>query len=134
VRLLLDEMLSPQVARALRDRGHDVVAIAERQVWMSYSDDEVIELAREERRAVVTANVRDYRPRSAAAAMPGRPGHFGMVFIPGSYRITKHDIGRIVRALEAVLAAHASDADLHNQETWLAHVAPGRIGEKRSRG
>jgi predicted nuclease of predicted toxin-antitoxin system len=41
VRLLLDEMLSPQIARNLRERGHDVMAIKERAEWVSLHDDEV---------------------------------------------------------------------------------------------
>lgn len=124
MRLLLDEMLSPKIARDLRDRGHDVVAILERQAWVSHSDDQVLDLAREERRAVVTNNVRDYRPRAATAALPGRPGHYGMGFIPGAYR-TKADTGRIVEALEAKLAAYPGEGDLRNQETWLTGMSPG---------
>ncbi|HEY2767810.1 MAG TPA: DUF5615 family PIN-like protein [Solirubrobacteraceae bacterium] len=119
MRLLLDEMLSPQIARNLRERGHDVLAIAERAEWLSPGDDEVIELARAQRRAIVTNNLRDYRPRAAAAALPGGPSHYGMVFIPGAYRLRKADIGGIVLALLERLAAHPEENGLHNQETWL---------------
>jgi Domain of unknown function (DUF5615) len=119
VRLLLDEMLSPQIARDLRERGHDVLAIKERAEWVSLCDDDVIELARTERRAIVTNNLRDYRPRAAAAALPGGVGHYGMVFLPSTYRRTKADIGRIVTALDERLASHPDERGLHNQETWL---------------
>ena len=120
MKLLLDEMLAPEIARRLRKRGHDVVAIAEREAWVSYSDDGVIALAREEHRAVVTNNLRDFRPRAAAAALPGGPGHYGLVCIPGTYRRTRADIGRIARALEEKLAAHPGDNGLYNQETWVS--------------
>jgi len=119
VKLLLDEMLAPAVAREPRERGHDVVAIAEREAWVSYSDDEVMALAREEHRTVVTNNLRDFRPRAAAASLPGGPGHYGLVCIPSTYRRKKADTGRIARALEDKLAAHPGDDDLYNQESWL---------------
>ena len=54
MRLLLDEMLSPAIARELRERGHDVLAAADHFGWVALSDAEVMALARTERRAVVT--------------------------------------------------------------------------------
>ena len=51
--------------------------------------------------------------------MPGGPGHFGMIFIPGSYRRTRADTGRIVAALEAKLALYPGERDLANGEAWL---------------
>jgi len=120
VRLLLDEMLAPRIAHALRDRGHDVRAIGERPAWVGLDDDAVLDVARREGRALVTNNLRDFRPRAAEAALPGGAGHPGMVFVPGTYRRTVADVGRIVAALEAVLAAYPTDDGLRNQETWLA--------------
>ena len=78
MRLLLDEMLSPAIARELRGRGHDVLAVADHPGGAALSDPEVMTLARTERRAVVTTNLRDYRPLHADAITPGGPGHFGM--------------------------------------------------------
>jgi hypothetical protein len=112
-------MLSPAIARELRKRGHDVLAIAEQTGWAALSDPEVMALARTERRAIVTNNLRDYRPLHADAIMPAGPGHFGMVFMPGSYRRTKADTGRIISALEARLIEHPGDEDLANGECWL---------------
>ena len=83
MRLLLDEMLSPAIARELRERGHDVLAITEHAGWAALSDPEVLAVARTERRAVVTNNLRDYRPLHADAITPGGPGHFGMVSCRG---------------------------------------------------
>ena len=118
MRLLLDEHLSPDIADALRERGHDVVAIEERSDWLQLTDDQVIQLAHRERRGVVTNNLRDYRPRAAALVASGE-GHWGMVFVPGSYRRSRRDTGRIVMALEAILSARPEDDGLSNQETWL---------------
>jgi len=112
-------MLSPAIARQLRERGHDVVAVADHPGWAAISDPEVMALARSERRAVVTNNLHDYRPLHADAITPGGPGHFGMILMSGSYRRTKADIGRIVSALEAKLAEYPDDKDLANGESWL---------------
>jgi len=119
VKLLLDEMLSPSIARELCSRGRDVRAIKGHAEWESLSDREVMDLARREQRAIVTNNLRDYRLLHLAAITPGGRGHFGMVFMPGSYRRTKHDAGRIVAALEAKLSEHPGGRDLVDGETWL---------------
>jgi predicted nuclease of predicted toxin-antitoxin system len=119
VRLLLDEMLSPAIARELRARGHDVQAVAEHPDRAALPDPEVMTLARAERRAVVTNNVRDFRPLHAEAITPGGPGHFGMIFMSGNDKRTKNDIGRIVAALGTKLAQYPGDEDLANAEDWL---------------
>lgn len=119
MRLLLDEMLSPAIARELRARGHDVQAVAEHPGWGALSDPEVMTMARAERRAIVTNNVRDFRPLHAEAVTPGGSGHFGMLFMPGNYKRAKNDIGRIVADLEAKLARYPGDEDLANAEDWL---------------
>jgi hypothetical protein len=117
--LLLDEMLSPVIAQQLRDRGHDVEAIAGHPVHGALSDRDVLDLARAQGRAVVTNNLVDFRPLHHEAITPGGAGHFGMVFMAGDYRRTRADTGRIVSALEAKLAEHPGDDDLANGETWL---------------
>lgn len=119
MKLLLDEMFSALVATELRARGHDAVAITEREDWQSLSDPEVIALARTEQRAVVTANLRDFRPLHAELVAPGGKGHAGMVFLPGSFRPTRAATGQIVAALEARLAEYPGDDDLANGETWI---------------
>ena len=119
MRLLLDEMLAPVIARELRAQGHDVQAVTENPDRAALSDPEVLALARAERRAVVTNNVRDFRPLHADAVTPGGSGHFGMIFMSGNYRRTKNDIGRIVAELEVKLVQYPGDEDLANAEDWL---------------
>lgn len=119
MRLLLDEMLSPVIARELRARSHDVQAIKEHHEWRAYDDPQVIELARRERRAIVTDNLIDMRPLHYEAIVPGGAGDYGMVFMPISYRRTRSDTGRIVAALEQKLAAHPGESDIANGEDWL---------------
>ncbi len=60
MRLLLDEMFPPAVARALREQGHDVVAVLEVTDLVGASDVELFSWAQQERRAIVTENVADF--------------------------------------------------------------------------
>lgn len=119
VKLLLDEMLSPAIARELSVRGHDVQAVAGHPEWEALPDSEILALARTERRVIVTNNVRDFRPLHVESVMPGGPGHFGMIFMSGNFKRSKNDIGRIIAALEAKMAQYRDDEDLANAEDWL---------------
>lgn len=119
MKLLLDEMLSPAIARELRSRGHDVESIAGHPDREARSDPEVLALARAEHRAVVTNNLRDFRPLHHEAITPGGAGHFGMIFVPSGYRRSRADTGRMVVALEAILAEHPGETDLANGKAWL---------------
>jgi hypothetical protein len=42
-----------------------------------------------------------------------------MIFMPGRYRRTRADTGKIVAVLEAVLSQYPGDSDLANGEAWL---------------
>jgi hypothetical protein len=119
VRLLLDETLSSAIARELRARGHDAAAIAGSPDREALSDPEVLALARAGHRTVVTSNLRDFRPLHHGAITPGGSGHYGMIFIPGSYRRTRADTGKIITALEALLTRHPGEKDLADGEAWL---------------
>ena len=119
MKLLLDEMLSPAIARDLCAQGHDAESVAGHPDREALSDPEVLALARAGRRALVTNNLRDFRPLHHEAISPGGAGHFGMIFMPGSYRRTRADTGKIVAALEAVLSQYPGDSDLANGEAWL---------------
>ena len=66
----------------------------------------------------MTNNLKDFRPLHAEALL-GASGHFGLIFMPGTYRRTHADVGRIVSALEAKLEQSRDDRDLANSETWL---------------
>jgi hypothetical protein len=112
-------MLSPAIARELQVRGHDVESVAGYPEREALPDPEVLALARAERRAIVTNNVRDFRPLHVEAVMPGGSGHYGMIFMSGNYRRTKSDTGRIIAALEANLAQYPGDEALANAEEWL---------------
>ncbi len=118
MKLLLDEMLSPDIAELLEGRGHDVQAIAG-SAHGELSDPEVLDLARSQQRAVVTNNVRDFRPLHVAAVQPGGDGHFGMIFLAGGFRRSKADTGRIADALEEKLRRYPAVDGLADAEDWL---------------
>ena len=75
VRLLLDENLSPWVARQLREDGVDAVHVNERKLTGA-TDAEVLERSYEEDRVLVTSNVEDFellcRAREVHAGEVGR--------------------------------------------------------------
>lgn len=60
--LLLDEMHAPVVAAALRDRGHDVIAVVEQDELRALTDHELFRWAAEHGRRIVTENVKDFAP------------------------------------------------------------------------
>jgi Domain of unknown function (DUF5615) len=112
-------MLSPAIARALRGRGHDVEAVKEHPDWRGLPDPDLVAVARHEQRAIVTTNLRDFRPLHVELVTPGSVGHAGFVFVPTTYRLTRAEIGRMMTALEAKLSEYPGDQDLANGETWL---------------
>lgn len=119
MRLLLDEHFSPEIARQLRTRGHDVVAARERAEVHGLTDADLLALATAESRAVVTENVADFVELHRRSVITRRP-HFGIVFTsPRGFPRTRRAIGRMVRALEALLSAHASSDALADQTWWL---------------
>ena len=77
--LALDEMFSPAIAVALRDLGHDVIAVAERPELRAMTDDAVFAWAAGQGRWLVTENVKDFRPILLQALQAGTP-ILGLVF------------------------------------------------------
>lgn len=81
MRLLLDEHFSPEIARQLRARGHDVDAARERPELHGLTDADLLEVARVERRALLTENVADFMELHRRALVAGT--HAGLVFTSG---------------------------------------------------
>lgn len=105
VKLLLDENLSARVALDLRSEGHDVVHIRERGA-LGRSDQQVLDLAFEEDRVLVTANVADFQKLAGAKEI-----HAGVVLLfEGS--LTRDEQRALLRE---VLIALSARADLVNQ-------------------
>ena len=70
VKLLLDENISPSVARILRDEGIDVCTTGERGL-NGATDAQVFDRAYREDRIVVTANVADFAKLARSSDLHG---------------------------------------------------------------
>src|SRR5215475_11767701 len=73
VQLLLDEMHSATISEALRERGHDVIAIVELPELRALTDEEVFAWAAEQDRRTVTENAKDFRRILLRAEEAGQP-------------------------------------------------------------
>jgi hypothetical protein len=120
VKLLLDEHYSPEIARQLRTRGHDVIAVAARADLVGLSDDELLRRMAQERRAIMTNNVKDFMPL-ANRATQGGDDHYGLLFTSDKSMPRRSDAsGRVVNALDAFLQRHQSADSCRNQVQWLS--------------
>jgi hypothetical protein len=120
VRLLLDEHFSPEIARQLRTRGHDVIAVNERPELIGRPDRVHFASMPEQRRAIVTQDLGDFRPLLAEAMRTGTKT-YGLVCVPARLSLSRQAIGQVVTSLEQLLQQHPGDGDLIDRggETWL---------------
>ena len=116
MKALLDEQLSPQIAVILREEGHDVNAVAERDDLVGYSDRMVLEAAAAEDRAVVTNNVKDFRPLAAEWLAQGRT-HPGLILLPSARTGTRSAVPALAEAIGSILRAHPDG--LRGSERWV---------------
>jgi predicted nuclease of predicted toxin-antitoxin system len=116
VRALLDEQLSPQIAALLRKAAYDVEAVADRDDLVGRSDRIVFEVAGREGRAVVTNNIKDFRPLAAEWLAQGRV-HAGLILLPSTRTRTRQAIVAIADAIETVLSHHPDG--LAGSERWI---------------
>jgi hypothetical protein len=116
---LLDEQHDRAVASKLRERGHDVIAVTERDEPMALSDLELLMAAALERRAIVTENVRDFAVAHRWYFDSGQQ-HYGIIFTERRrYRRSRASPGILIHALTDFLDAHPADDDLCDQVYWL---------------
>ena len=118
MRLLLDEHLSPAIAEKLRARGHDVVTVVE--VGLAGATDErVLAWAVREQRAVVTNNIRDFRPLHADSLRTSSL-HYGIVLITaGKYSLRRDALSPLVSALDRLLVRSPATDALRDVEHFL---------------
>lgn len=99
-------MYPPAVAQELRGRGHDVVSLhdADSPVRTGASDEDVLSAAQTGGRALVTENVRDFRPLEAELIASGAH-HAGLVYTSNRQFPRGHPAtaGQLIRALDALL-------------------------------
>jgi predicted nuclease of predicted toxin-antitoxin system len=120
VKALLDEQLAPHIAVLLREAGHDVVAVAERAELVGCSDRVILEAASTEGRAVVTNNVKDFRPLAAERLARGKM-HAGLILLPSTRTRSRATIGLLAIAIEQVLHDHPNG--LSGSERWIGPLS-----------
>jgi hypothetical protein len=119
LRLLLDEHYSPKIAEMLRDRGHDVVSVKERDDLRGLGDRELWSRASDEGRVLVTENVSDFMPLVHEAATAGEH-HAGIAFTsPRSMPRGTETTGLFVERLEAFLVDRPRDDAPADQVHWV---------------
>ena len=97
MRVLLDHQLSPsRIGRLLVARGHDVRALAGEPELAGLSDEDVLTLAADEGRILVTRDSRDFDALAREWAESGR-AHAGLVLI---WTLENHQHAAILSALE----------------------------------
>lgn len=120
MKALLDEHLSGSLAAELRSRGLDVEAVVERPELVGRSDDEIVDFASTAGRAVVTNNVKDFRPIAAARLADGR-GHGGLILLPAKRSRTRAALISLADGIAAVMRANPDG--IGGSERWVAPVA-----------
>jgi len=121
VKLLLDEMISPRIARELRSRGDfDVQAIkGDRPDLEAVADREIVRRIAAEQRTLVTNDVLDFQLIHNQMLAAGEE-HFGLIFTSDSTMPrNKASIPLWVRALEKVLTEHPGHDALKNRVRHL---------------
>jgi len=119
-RLLLDEMLSGQIAVQLRARGFDVVAVVEDPALVSMADEDLLAHAAGDGRCLVTANISDFASISAEWRAGGR-SHSGLVYLAS--RMFPQDRSFIGAAVGAV--AHLLDSGQGAEAGTQTHLRRG---------
>ena len=127
MKLLLDEHYSPEIPRQLRSRGHDVVAVAERADLVGLGDDELLQRMAQERRSIMTNNVKDFMPLASRAPVAAEH-HYGLLFTSDRSMPRRGDaIGRFVKALDGFLHRHEGEEGYRDQVQWLGPEVTGDL-------
>lgn len=109
MRLLLDANLSPKrIGAVLQRRGHDVLSLASDTALGALDDPQVLELAAEQGRILVTRNSRDFAPLLREWAESGRH-HSGCILI---WTLGHHEFGAILKQVGQLLR------DCPDAEQW----------------
>jgi hypothetical protein len=116
-RLVLDEMFSPAIAAALRELGHDVVAVAEGVDLRSMTDDDLFAWSAAEQRWLLTENVKDFRPIMLRALQAGG-AITGLLFTSSrAFPRSRRNLGPLIRSLHAWLSDDPPAPPI--KEDWL---------------
>src|SRR5262249_25985692 len=116
VRLFTDEMIDPDLARALRQRGYDAESCQEAgRGNQQIPDDQQLAYATQQQRAILTFNVGDFYRIDADWQAAGHD-HYGILV---TTEIT--DLGSLLRSVQQHLD-HCTPAQQYNTILWLGSV------------
>lgn len=114
MRLLLDAHVSgPSVGGPLNEKGHDVRALDQEPELEGLEDEDVLALATEDGRILVTHNVADF-PEILREWGSGGRSHAGVILV---YGIEHREFGLILRGIERWFELRPRQAD------WLDFAA-----------
>lgn len=118
MKLLLDEHYSPRIAAELRERGHDVQSVKERDDLRGATDRQLWERAAAEGRAIVTENVADFMTLAREASAAG-DSFAGLVFTSSrSLPRSRATIGVYVELLDELVRSAPPPGEVR----WLTPV------------
>jgi predicted nuclease of predicted toxin-antitoxin system len=117
VKVLLDAHLSHQIAQLLVERGHDAQAVTSRTDLADNTPDaQLMQIAHAEGRAMVTNNIKDFRPIAAHRITSGQ-GHAGLILVSSTTRRTKAANRPLADAIEELMLTHPQG--LADSERWI---------------
>ena len=103
----------------MRERGHDVIAVAHDPAMRGLSDPALFDVAAAEGRVIATYDVADFLPLFEEREMAAE-AVAGIVLISArSYPPGERGYGPLPRALEAILEEHRSPKALAGKAVWL---------------
>jgi predicted nuclease of predicted toxin-antitoxin system len=115
MKFIIDEDLSPRVARYLcQEFCFDAIAVRDRGL-LGATDPEVLEYAFNEDRILVTANVRDFERLAAAAEI-----HAGIILIQEGDLLATEQIELITIIVKVLKAEIAIGNDLVNRVLYVS--------------
>ncbi|MCY4423677.1 MAG: DUF5615 family PIN-like protein [Acidimicrobiaceae bacterium] len=119
MKLLLDEMHGPAVAALLRDWGHDAVAVKERPYLIGLPDQDLLQVATAEGRAVVTENVQGFAVLHRDILAAGQR-HSGLILAHARRfpRSAPNHARVLADALASLLSEHGSILDGVDSFVW----------------
>jgi hypothetical protein len=116
MRVLLDAHFSGRsIGGPLRKAGHDVLALDGDLALMALTDADVLELATDQDRITVTANIRDFARLARSRLEAGR-AHPGIILIPPSSLA----FGVILRGLGRLFTDRPNSSDWIDRVEFLA--------------
>jgi hypothetical protein len=117
VKAFLDEPQSPQIAALLPQAGLDVEAVAGRPDLIGRSDMLIFEVACRENRAMITNNIKDFRPLAAQRLAQGLV-HAGLILLPSARTRTRAATTMLAERIAVILRDNPDG--LASIERWIS--------------